>query len=259
MEINEEWDSTIKAQWEQSKEQVRAELLVEFGTFDAERKLDNYRVMGPAPWSVVFEHTVLLGQVRRCFAHGDFFPALVGACALGERLLHELVLALRSDYVNHHATTKRVRSGRLGNEWGSLITVLHGWNVFDEEVARSYRKLEDLRHEAIHFNPKLSPAARDSALEALLSLQQIVERVLEPHGSPPRYIADTPGTSYLSLEAEKEPLIQRVFIPNCALVSPNHRMESDPDSPSGWTVYDDPDYACEPLTDEEFAQHLRNN
>jgi hypothetical protein len=90
-----------------------------------------------------------------------------------------------------------------------------------------------------------------------LALQQIVEHVFEPHGGPPRYIADTPGVSYLSLQAEEDPLIRRIFIPNCALVSPAHRMESDNAAPGGWRVYDDPEYPCDPLTDEQFAQRLR--
>ncbi len=245
--------------WEKNKAQVRAELLAEHGPADEVQKLDNYRAMGSAPWSVVFEHSALLAQIRSSFAHGDFYPALVGACALGERLLHQLVLALRVDFLNHPSTTKRVRSGNLGNEWGSLITVLHAWGVFDENVADLYRELEQRRHAAVHFDPTLRAAGRESALAALLALQQIVEHVFEPHGGPPRYIADTPGVSYLSLQAEEEPLIRRIFIPNCALVSPAHRMESDNAAPGGWKVYDDPEYPCDPLTDEQFAQRLRGN
>ncbi len=212
---------------------------------------------GPAPWSVVFEHTALLAQIRCSFAHGDFYSALVGACALGERLLHQLVLTLRVDFPNHRATTKRVRSGNLPSEWGSLITVLSGWDVFDDEVADLYRDLENRRHAAVHFDPTLRAGGRESALAALLALQQIVGRVFEPHGGPPRYIADTPGTSYLSLQAEQEPLVRRIFIPNCALVSPDHRLESDISVPGEWRVYDNSEYPSEPLTDEQFAERLR--
>jgi hypothetical protein len=256
LEIEEEWDSRTKALWEENKEMVQAGLLAELGSTDSDAKLDNYRAMGPAPWSVVFEHTVLLKQVRSSFAHGDFYPALVGACALGERLLHQLVLALRGDFVNHAATTKRVRSGRLGNEWSTLIDVLQGWAVFDGETADVYRELEQRRHAAVHFDPSLSAAGRESALAALLALQQIVERVFEPHGGPPRYITGTPGISYLTLAAEQEPLIRRIFLPNCALVSPANRLEADDSAPGGWCIYDDPDYPCDPLTDEQFAERL---
>ena len=225
LEIQDGWDAEVKAMWEENKAGVRANLLAEFGPLDADAKLDNYRAMGPAPWSVVFEHSALLRQVRSSFAHADFYPALVGTCALGERLLHQLVLALREDFVNHSATTKRVRTGNLGNAWGTLISVLEGWGILDKQVADIYRELESRRHAAVHFDPGLTAAGRDSALAALVALQEIVEHVFEPHSGPPRYIANIDGASYIASAAEQEPLVQRIFLPNCALVSPAHRLE----------------------------------
>lgn len=257
LKIEEEWEPGIKTMWEENKAGVRADLMSELGSKDYEAKLDNYRAMGPAPWSVVFEHTALLGQVRSSFAHGDFYPALVGSCALGERLLHQLVFTLRDDFVNHTATTKRVRAGNLGNEWGTLIEVLEGWSILEKQVADTYRELERRRHAAVHFDPRLKAANRESALSALLALQEIVEHVFEPHGRPPRYIAGIGGASYIALEAEKEPLVRRIFLPNCALVSPAHRLEADESVPGEWHIYDDPDYPSDPLTDEQFAKRLR--
>lgn len=149
LEIQDGWDEEIKSMWRANKAEIEQGLIAEFGSIDGQRKLENYRAMGPAPWSVVFEDSVLLGQVRGSFAHGDYYPALVGAATLGERLLHRLVLALRQDYVNHPATTKRVRSGRLGAEWGALIAVLHGWGVLDDALTKTYEDLEALRHSAV--------------------------------------------------------------------------------------------------------------
>lgn len=256
--IEDDWDPDIKALWEDNKQQIRAGLMAELGPLGAEHKLDNYRAMGPAPWSVMFGHTILLRQIRSAFAHGDYFPALVGSCALGERILHQLVHALRADYVNHRGTTKRIRSGNLGNEWGSLITVLHRWGVFSEQTAEVYRRLEEYRHQAVHFDAELKASEREPALTALLALQEIVEQVFASHGGPPRYIADTPGVPYLALQAEQEPLVRRILVPNCVLVSPAHYAEPDPSSPTGWAVYDDPNYACDPLTDAEFASRVRD-
>jgi hypothetical protein len=256
LDIQDDWDEQVKASWKVNKAQVREELRAEFGTVDAEAKLDNYRAMGPAPWSIVFEHSLLLRQVRNAFAHGDFYPALVGASALGERLLHQVVHALRGDYINHLATTKAVKSGKLKNEWGSLIDVLHGWSVLDDETADAYRDLENRRHGAVHFDPRPEAVGREAALAALLDLQQIVERVFAPHGGPPRYIGGISGNSYLSLEAEHEPIVRRIFIPNCALVSPAHRMEPDESFPGGWRVYDDDDRDCAELSDKEFAARI---
>jgi hypothetical protein len=257
LEIEEDWDEEIKAMWQENKAKIRENLLSELGRANGERKLENYHEMGPAPWSVVFEHTALLRQVRSSFAHGDFYPALVSACALGERLLNQLVLELRSEYNDHRATTRRVRRGRPISDWGSLIGVLHDWGVLDEETGDTYRKLERLRHTAIHYDPSLSAGGREPALAALRAIQQIVERVFEPHGGPPRFIADTAGSSYIALEAENEPLIQRIFVPHCALVSPAHRLEWQGAVQDEWAIYDDSDYPGEPLTDEEFAERLR--
>lgn len=236
--------------------QIREGLQAEFGTIDAEAKLDNYRAMGPAPWSVVFEHSALLREIRNAFAHGDFYPALVGASALGERLLHQLVLALRGDYITHPATTKAVKSGNLKNEWSTLIDVLHGWGVLDGGTADAYRDLERRRHAAVHFDPRPEAVGRESALAALLDLQQIVQRVFAPHGGPPRYIDGVSGNSFLSIKAEQDPIVRRIFIPNCALVSPAHRMEADESSPGVWRVYDYDGYDCAPLSDEEFAARI---
>jgi hypothetical protein len=255
--IQDDWEPDNKALWEENQRQVQAGLVAELGPMNAEQKLDNYRAMGPAPWSVVFSHTILLRQIRGAFAHGDYFPALVGACALGERMLHQLVHALRSDYQNHPGTTKAVRSGKLKNEWGSLIAVLHSWQVLSDQSAEVYRRLEGYRHQAVHFDADLEASKREPALTALLALQEIVEQVFSPHGAP-RCIPDTPGVSFIALQAEREPLVQRVYVPNCVLVSPAHYVESDPASPTGWTVYDDPAVACEPLSDEEFASRVRD-
>jgi hypothetical protein len=256
LEIQAEWDDEVKDMWSTNKQLVEEGLLAELGPQDGVRKLGNYKAMGPEPWSITFEHTVLLRQVRSSFAHGDFYPALVGACALGERLLHQMVLAIRQDYANHPATTRRVRSGRLGNHWGALITVLHGWGVLNEGLARTYRDLETLRHAAVHFDPTLSVARREPALEALSAIQEIVEVLLGAHGGPPRYIADTPGASYLALTAEQDPFVKRILLPHCALVSPAHRLKQSDENPDRWIVFDDSKYPATELSDQEFAQRL---
>lgn len=255
VEIRSDFAPEIKAMWEHNQAQVRAELELELGAWDGAQKFENYRAMGPSPWSVVFEHTRLLRQVRAAFAHGDFFPALVGACALAERLLQQLVLALRPDYLDHRSTPKQIRSGRLRPSWKPLIATLHAWGVLDEDTAATYGRLEARRHQAVHFDARLNADSREPALEALLDLQRIIAVVLEPHGGPPRYIPGTSGASFLSLRAEQEPLVRRIFIPNSVLVSPQYRLEYDRESAQGWVAYDDADCDGE-LSDEEFAQRL---
>lgn len=254
--IDDDWEPGVRSQWAANQAAVRAGLLAELGTANAEAKVENYRAMGSAPWSIVFEHSRLLAQVRLAFAHGDFYPALVGACALAERILVQLILVLRQDFQNDPATTKRVRRGGPFHEWGASIDVLHGWAVLSDELANTYRRLEDQRHAAVHFDPRLTVGGREPALRALLLLQEIVGGLFSPIGGPPRFIAGTPGAAFLSLEAEQTPVVRRVFLPQCVLVSPAHLMCPAESIATGWQVVDDADYGPDLLTDEAFASAL---
>lgn len=193
--IGEDWEPKIADQWRDNQAQVRMELLAEHGTRLGEDKIDNFRAMGPAPWSMAYEHTDPLLQVRSAFAHGDFYPALVGATALGERIFNHLILALRDDYVAHRATTKRVRTRTSFDDWGAAIDVLHGWGVLTDDVAETYRELEKQRHAAVHYDPNVSATARGPALTAIRDVQNIIEQVFNPHGGPPTFVAGTPGAS----------------------------------------------------------------
>jgi hypothetical protein len=50
---------------------------------------------GAAPSSVVALHNIHLTQVRAAFVGMNYYPALLGASGLGERILNQLVLTLR--------------------------------------------------------------------------------------------------------------------------------------------------------------------
>jgi hypothetical protein len=255
--IEDDWDPAIKEQWRGNQSKVRMHLLAEHGTVDGDEKIENFRAMGPAPWSISYEHTEPLKQVRSAFAHGDFFPALVGACALGERIFNHLILALRDDYVNHRATTKRVRVHDTFDDWGHAVGVLSGWGVLTAEVAANYRKLEEQRHASIHFDPDVPATAREPALAAILAVQTIIASIFAPLGGPPTYISGTPGASFIARAAEETPLIKRLFIPRSALLSPAHRLYPSVDGNILATaIVDDADYDTTPLTDEEFAAAL---
>jgi len=253
-EIDENWEPQIQEQWRSNQSRHRMNLLAEYGTVDGEAKIDNYRAMGDAPWSILFEHNKLLAQTRASFAHGDFYPALVSACALGERIFNQLILVLRDDYTNHRATTRRVRSQDVFTDWGSAIQVLHGWGVLTDALAEKYRELETWRHASVHYDPHITAGEQEPALQALKLIQEIIEGLFSPHGGPPMYIADTPGASFFSLEAEKIPLVKRVFLPRSALLSPAHLMLPHQKAEGiVWEIVDDADYDPTPLSDEEFA------
>jgi hypothetical protein len=202
-EIGEDWEPQVQEQWRSSQSNIRMGLLAVYGTVDGEAKIDNYRAMGDAPWSIVFEHNGLLAQTRASFAHGDFYPALVSACALGERILNQLILVLRDDYINHPATTRRVRRQDVFADWGSAIEVLHGWGVLTDALVDRYRDLESRRHASVHYDPHVNAGEREPALQALKLIQEIIEGLFAPHGGPPTYIANTPGESFFSREPNR--------------------------------------------------------
>lgn len=258
-EINPGWDPEVIAQHEKNRHQIRVMLIHEFGNDEHERKIDDYRALGPAPWSVVDRHNLFMSQVRYSFAFGTYYPALVGACALGERLLNELIIRLRVPYTSHPATVE-VATQRSFSDWVVCITALFEWGVLDELLATKFYNLRKLRNRNVHYGTHLVESdARDDALKAVLLIQEIIEALFQPHGGPPRFIPGTDGHTFLTLAAENEPLIREFFLPASILVSPNFEMRHNIDS--GWfDVFDDETYQEEfpTLTDDEFADHRRN-
>jgi hypothetical protein len=251
------WEPAIQEQWRTNQAAIRMELLAEHGTVRGEAKIDNFMTMGPAPWSIVHEHNHLLIQIRSAFTHGDFYPALVGSCSLGERILNELIRALTPDYINHRATTKRARTGKPLTDWDAAIAVLHGWGVLSDSLAQTFRQLKERRHQSVHFEPSLLVAEREPALEALAMLQELIGAIFSPIGGPPRFVADAPGAAFLALAAEQEPLIKRIFLPRSVLVSPAHRLYPKETSEGiEFLVVDDADYDPTPLTDADYAAAL---
>lgn len=232
---------------------LRADLIHEFGAADYEKKIQNFRDLGSAPWSVAALHNTYLKEVRHAFAAGAYYPALVGACALGERILNHLVLSLRDEYADHPAT-RHVAGKSAVDGWERCIRTLEEWGVISVDVKADYRALEEARHAAVHYRTDLDDGdARLAALHAIKLLGSAVERIFNPHGEAPHYFNGPIGRAFVRLEAEADPFIKRFILPACALVSPRFRFV-----PSGFDldIYDDPDYGVgdDPLTDDEFAE-----
>lgn len=94
--IDESWEPKAKELWARNQRLVREGLLHEFGVDDGDRKIEDFIAVGPAPWSVIASHNMILNQVRRAFVLGSYYPALVGAAGLGERILNERPAHTRS-------------------------------------------------------------------------------------------------------------------------------------------------------------------
>lgn len=112
-EIGEDWEPALREQWRSNIGRVREGLLHDLGVADGERKIEDFRALGTAAWSVVASHNGFLAQIRTAFAADAYYPALLGAAGLGERILNDLIRDLRADYARHPGDCPRPGEGEL--------------------------------------------------------------------------------------------------------------------------------------------------
>lgn len=258
-----EWEPDIREQWRGNRRQVTVGLVNEFGSVAFETKFNDYRALGVAPMSVAALHNLFMAQIRSAFVAGAYYPALVGAGALGERMLNQLVVVLRDDYGEHPATTEEIAAWKSFTKWSQCTQALAGWGVLSEELVDRFAQLEKLRHRAVHYNRGLDNTdARDAAIAAIQLIQDIIQELFPPLGGPPRFIEGTTGHTYLSLDAEAQPLIRHFYLPASVLVSPRFEMRSvQLEDGSPWfEVHDDGDYQLRypTLSDAEFVEHCND-
>ena len=114
------------------------------------------------PSSIVAHHNILVRQVRDAFVAGQYYPALTGACALGERILNHLALDLRDEF---RATPefKSMYGKNSFDNWPRVIETLENWQVLQPQAAVALRELGQLRHRSLHFNPETVLNTREHA------------------------------------------------------------------------------------------------
>ena len=159
--IREEWADEVKAQHRLSSESIQKGLIAEFGEHSAKAKLENFIAINTKPLSVLSHHNALYHQIREAFVIEAYYPALVGACALGERILNHLILDMRP----HFSTTseyKKVYRKDSFDDWHVSIDVLEAWKVLLPETVAEFRALVPLRNRSIHFNLKTYGKLREA-------------------------------------------------------------------------------------------------
>src|SRR5688572_16367321 len=93
-EPEEHWDEQVKQLHLENRAREIKPLEVQYGTLHIEEVATNATDLGPKSMSLLTYHNQLHEQARRAFVGGAYYPALVAACALGERILNHLVLDL---------------------------------------------------------------------------------------------------------------------------------------------------------------------
>jgi hypothetical protein len=248
-EVQDDWDPTVREQWRQNIENLHRELAAEFGQREFASKLRNFKDLGAKPFSVLAYHNNFLDQARSAFVMSAYYPALVGACTLGERILNQLVIRLREDFKSSPYYKHIYRKSSFDN-WQKMIDALADWEVLLPEAVDDFTKLNAKRNESVHFRHDLDREARVPALEAIQLLEAIIHRQFSALGGNPWFISGTSGASFLRREVETMPFIRLAFIPNSFLVSNRHQMHFTTD---GLLVTDEVYESVEDLTDEQFA------
>jgi len=249
-EISSDWEPRLRAQHWANRLHALDWLKYEFGEDNLGEKVAEFGVLGPEPFSVLAYHNLFFRQVRRSFVVGSHYPALVGCCALGERILNHLIHEFRDDF---KATPeyKHVYDKESFDDWLKAIDVLEAWGLLLPGVVSDYRELRTKRNEAIHFRPETSTQARDMALEAINLLGRIIEGQFGSLGARPWYF-HTPGETYIKVDVENWPFVQKILVPAGLHVGPKYTLAYDEQS-GAWSIEDVGDAGPDEGTDEDFV------
>ena len=245
------WDEAVKKLHIANQTNAIEGLRYEYGARDLQRKIEDFVAIGPKPFSVQSYHNVFFDQVRRAFVEGAYFPALVAACALGERILNHLVLDLRDDYT-HTPEHEPVATAVNFSSWRQMATALTAWGVIDAGISNLFQALSKLRHRSIHFSPVTYASARDDALSAIKILREILDKQFSAFGPQRWYIPGTLGACFVAKAFEQDPFVKKFVIPSAVYVGPLHNIDITP--LGAWNFVDWPPevYGDLEITDEQF-------
>jgi hypothetical protein len=221
-------------------------LIDSFGADYAAEKRQNFIDLGPKEMSVLAFHNLFFEQIRMAFIIGAYYPALTAACALGERILNHLTLLLRDDF---RATPefKKVYGKDSFDNWDVPIDTLETWRVLLPDVASDCRRLKQMRNDALHFRPDVDGEARRIALDAIKCLASIISKQFGAFGKHPWFFS-IPGEIYIKKQAENEPFVAKVYLPNGARVGPRHKIVSV----LPWRIEDET-YENKEISDDDYS------
>ena len=199
MEIKEEWEENIKKLHYENRKNIEEGLVIQYGISNANIKKQNFIDLGLKPISILAFHNNFFEQIRYSFVVGGYYPALTGACALGERILNHLIIKLRDDYKTKPEYKKIYMKNSFDN-WELTIETLKKWSVLLHEVVKKFKELEEMRHKSIHFRPDVDQNDRELALRAIHCLQEIIKNQFSGFGPQPWFITTIPGEIYIKKE-----------------------------------------------------------
>lgn len=250
--IPDHWEERVKTQHRENRVQILAGLQSEFGAGNFDGKLADFIAIGVKPFSVLAYHNGFFDQTRRAFVQGAYYPALLSACALGERTLNHLVLDLRDSYA-HTPEHAAVATAKSFSNWKVMISTLAAWGVFDPAVTDLFQRLASLRHRSVHFNPATYTGVRNDALAAITTLRDIIEQQFGAFGLQRWFIRGTKGACFIAKAYETDPFVKRFLSPRSMYVGPLHGVRIGEDL--AWQFVDWPPdvYGVGEITDEQYC------
>jgi len=247
-QIEEHWEPKVKELHVQNRDNLIDSLKQEFGEYNFEMKLRNFKDLDSSPFSIVAHHNTLFHQARYAFIHGFYYPALTATCALGERILNHLFLDLRHNFPGSRYDRKSHTRNSI-DDWSKAIDVLDEWRVFHPaEVKEAFEELKELRNRSLHFDVSVVLSLREHALEALGCLALIIEKQFGFQLT--RTIPGSRGAFFLRKDAETDPFISHYYLHQCPYVSPYYSMK---DTSGAWLIFDHEVYPNVEISDEEFV------
>ncbi len=223
--ISDTWEDQVKELHYANRKRVTDYLVAEFGELNKDGKLANFIALDTKPFSIIAFHNRFFAQARTAFVMGAYYPALTGACALGERILNHLLLILRDDY-KHTPEYRKVYRKDSFDDWTVPIDTLKAWGILLPDVVDNFLRLKEMRNRAIHFRPETDHNDRELALETLDCIRAIIGSQFASLGTQPWFMTGIPGEVYIKQDWEQRPFIQKVYLPNCAFVGPKHIIEA---------------------------------
>jgi len=243
------WEPSVRRVHEENRESLLQSLKYEFGPENFETKIQNFKELGAAPMSIISYHNIFLHQARRAFILELYYPSLIAACALGERILNHLLLDLRSEF-EQTEDYKRIKDQGQFRNWDHCINILKRWGVLTPAAEREFRKLWSLRNRSLHFAIGTAHNVRADALAALTHLREIIRSQFSGFGVAPWFIGGIKGACFIARSYELSPFIRKYYLPACPPVGIKHAYAVKED---GWRLYDFADYGSAEMTDEEYC------
>ncbi|MGA0563919.1 hypothetical protein ACO2RV_15845 [Ancylobacter sp. VNQ12] len=253
-EPNEQWEDDIKRQHYENREKYKLYLSNKYGNANLDVIINNVNDLGIKNFSLISYHNEFFQQCRDSFIIGAYYPALVSACALGERIINHLIVDLREFYSSSKFYQK-VHSKSSFDNWIKSIEILNDWGVLINDVPELFQELSQIRHRSVHFNPSTYKSVRTDALTSLTLMNKITSKQFGVFGGQPWYIEGTSGAQFIKKEYEENPFVKTYILPISGFVGPEYGMNYDSDF--GWQHLDYSRYYQSSLSDTEFARAYR--